>query len=291
MINSNPSSYQPQSRDPSPEIDKFLMQAFRQMPAWKKAHLINEATKGIQQWAIIGIRNQYPNITPAEMRFHLAVRWLGKEIAHRLYQDNERKIVDAESIKLALKMAEILNALTVPYLIGDSVASSILGEPRATLDVDIVADLQLSHVHPLVEVMAREFFIDEMMVTEAIERKSSFNVIHLDTMQKVDIFVLSDQPLAQSEMQRRQQLIITQNPERLAWLPSAEDIILQKLLWYRMGDHVSDRQWRDVLGVMKVQADRLDFNYLVQWAETLNLTYLMIQALREAGLNQSPSSL
>jgi len=288
ITTSTSSGYQPQSRDTNPEIDRFLMQAFRKMPAWKKAHLIDEATKGIQQWAIVGIRNQHPNITLTEMRFQLAVRWLGKEIANQLYRNNESKIVDAESIKLALKMAEILDDIVVKYLIGGSVASSILGEPRATLDVDIVADLKLFHVQPLVEAMTGEFFIDEMMVTEAIKRKSSFNVIHLDTMQKVDIFILSNQPLAQLEMQRRQQLIITQNPKRLAWFPSPEDIILQKLIWYRLGGGVSDRQWRDVLGVLKVQADRLDFNYLAEWAETLNLTDLMAQVLSEAGLNDTP---
>ena len=276
--------YQPQSFDTNPKIDKFIMQAFRQMPAWKKAHLTKEATKGIQQWAIIGIRNQYPNATPDEIRFQLAVRWLGEEIANRLYKNSLGKIVDAESIRLALKVAEIFDALAVNYLIGGSVASSILGEPRATLDVDIVADLQISHVQPLIALMTGEFYIDEMMLTEAINRKSSFNVIHLDTMQKVDIFILSEQPLAQLEMQRRQQLVITQNPERSAWVASAEDIILQKLIWYRLGNQVSDRQWRDVLGVMKVQAEQLDFNYLRDWAERLNLSNLMEQALREAGL-------
>lgn len=282
---SNPSGYQAQSRDTSPEIDKFLMLAFRKMPLWKKAHLVNEATKGIQQWALIGIRNQYPNATPAEVRFQLAVRCLSKETAHQLYRDSEGRIMDAESITLALRMAEIFDAMAVDYLIGVSVASSILGEPRATLDVDMVADLQPSNVRPLVEVMTGEFFVDENMVTEAIERKSSFNVIHLETMQKVDIFVLSDQPLAQSEMQRRQQLVITQNPERLAWLPSAEDIILQKLSWYRLGG-VSDRQWRDVLGVLKVQAERLDFGYFAQWAQMLRLEDLMARSLREAGLSR-----
>lgn len=151
-----------------------------------------------------------------------------------------------------------------------------------------MADLQLFHVQPLVEVMTGEFYIDEIMVTEAIERKSSFNVIHLDTMQKVDIFLLSDQPLAQVEMQRRQQLVITQNPERLTWLASAEDIILQKLIRYRLGNQISDRQWRDVLGVLKVQAYSLDFNYLAQWAQTLKLADLMAQALGEAGLDEIP---
>lgn len=281
---SNKSGYQPQSRDTHPEIDRFLMQAFRLMPIWKKAHRINEATKGIQQLAIAGIRHQHPNATPAEIQFHLAVRWLGKETANQLIS-REGKILDAESIQLALRVAEIFDEIEVPYLIGGSVASSILGEPRATLDVDIVADLQLSHVQPLVQLMTEEFFIDERMVIEAIERKSSFNVIHLNTMQKVDIFVLSNQPLAQVEMQRRQLLVLTLDPERLAWVASAEDIILQKLIWYRLGNQVSDRQWRDVLGVLKVQADRLDFNYLNQWTQTLELEYLMTQALREAGLS------
>lgn len=277
-------SYQPQASDTHPEIDRFLMQAFRQMPTWKKAHLINEATKGIQQWAVAGIRHQHPNATPTEIRFYLAIRWLGKEIANQLYRDNESKILDAESVRLALRVAEILEALAIPYLIGGSIASSILGEPRATLDVDVVADLQLFHVLPLLQVMTGEFFIDEMMVREAIDRKSSFNIIHLDSMQKVDIFVLSNQPLAQIEMQRRQQLVITQNPDKSAWIASAEDIILQKLIWYRLGNQVSDRQWRDVLGVLKVQANRLDFNYLAQWAETLQLEDLLAQALQEAGL-------
>ncbi len=267
------------------------MLAFRRMPVWKKAQITNEATKGIQQWALIGIRNQHPNASPTEVRFHLAVRWLGHEIAQRLYRNCEGKIVEAESIGLALRMAEILDALKIPYLIGGSVASSILGEPRATLDVDIVADLQPSHAQPLVAVMTGEFFIDEMMVVEAIEHKSCFNIIHLDTMQKVDIFVLSEHPLAQLEMQRRQQLVITQNPERLAWLPSSEDIILQKLIWYRLGNRVSDRQWRDVLGVLKVQAEQLDFGYLAQWGKTLGLTELMTQALREAGIKAIPTSL
>lgn len=100
-------------------------------------------------------------------------------------------------------------------------------------------------------------------------------------------------------MQRRQQLAIAQrsagatssdapaqNRERLVWLSSPEDIILQKLLWYRLGHQISDRQWRDVLGVLKVQAT-LNFGYLAQWSETLGLEDLMAQALREAGLSES----
>lgn len=99
--------------------------------------------------------------------------------------------------------------------------------------------------------MAEEFYIDEVMIKEAIANKSSFNVIHLESMQKIDIFVLSDRPLAQVEMQRRQQLLVTENPEKFAWLLSSEDIVLQKLN-YCVDNEISDTQWRDVLGVLKV---------------------------------------
>lgn len=280
-------NYQPQSSDTHPEIDKFLMISFRGMPSWQKASLVNEATKGIWQWALIGIRNQHPDITNAETNFRLAQRWLGKEIAEKLYTENQKQIMNAELIKLAIKMGEIFEQISVPYLIGGSIASSILGEPRATLDIDIVADLKLSHIQALLELMTGEFYIDETMIREAIENNSSFNVIHLDSMQKVDIFLLSSQPLAQEEMQRRQQLLINENPEKFAWLASAEDIVLQKLIWYRLGGNVSDRQWRDVLGVLKVQADKIDLNYLNNWAKTLELEELMLQALQQAGINYS----
>ncbi|MBC6474676.1 MAG: hypothetical protein GDA48_19275 [Hormoscilla sp. GM102CHS1] len=104
-------------------------------------------------------------------------------------------------------------------------------------------------------------------------------------MQKVDIFLLDKQkPLAESEMQRRQPLEIS--PDRAVWLASAEDIILQKLIWYRMGNRVSDRQWRDILGVLKVQGKSLDFDYLADWAKMLELEEMMTQALRSAGLGE-----
>lgn len=192
----------------------------------------------------------------------------------------------ADPIRVTIQVAEILEGLGVPYLVGGSIASSIFGEPRSTDDVDIVADLHLEHVHPLMSAMEGEFYIDEGAVRKAVQDQASFNVIHLETVQKVDIFVLRDYPLSQEEMRRRRQLIVTQDPERSLYLATAEDIVLQKLDWYRLGGGVSDRQWRDVLGVLKVQAERLDRAYLCHWADSLGLSDLLERALREAGLSE-----
>jgi hypothetical protein len=80
--------------------------------------------------------------------------------------------------------------------------------------------------------------------------------------------------------------VIATDPERTAYVASAEDTVLTKLEWYRMGSEVSERQWRDVLGVLKVQAERLDLAYLRRWAAALGVADLLEQALSQAGQGQ-----
>lgn len=191
-----------------------------------------------------------------------------------------------EPIAILLRVVDILEDMNILYLVTGSIASSVLGEPRSTVDVDIVADIRPEHVERLVEAMLGEFYIDNEAVREAIARDASFNVIHQQTLQKVDIFVAARKPLDQEQMRRRQALVLTKAPERSVYFLTAEDLILQKLNWYRMGGGVSDRQWRDILGLLKVQAQRLDLEYLRRWALDLGLVDLLDLALSEAGLRE-----
>jgi hypothetical protein len=188
-----------------------------------------------------------------------------------------------EPIAVTLLVIDAMDALGVPYLIGGSLASAVHGVLRATLDTDLVADLRLEHAEPLARALGGTFYVDAESIREAVLHQRSFNVIHLETMFKVDVFVVKKRPFHHSQMERRLAQVIATDPDRTAYVATAEDTILAKLEWYRMSGDVSEQQWRDVLGVMKVQADRLDLAYLRQWAAQLNISDLLERAIKEAG--------
>ncbi|HEX8683594.1 MAG TPA: hypothetical protein VF707_14835 [Ardenticatenaceae bacterium] len=182
-------------------------------------------------------------------------------------------------------VVEALEQLRVPYLIGGSVASSVYGIARATLDVDIVAHLAPRHVQPLVERLRDTYYISEEAIHEAIARRFSFNLIHLQTMIKVDLFIPQGQPFDEEEFRRiRMDTLTDDETARSFPFSSPEDVILHKLQWYRAGGESSERQWNDALGVLKVQAAALDLAYFAKWARTLGVADLLTHALREAGL-------
>jgi hypothetical protein len=180
-------------------------------------------------------------------------------------------------------VVEEFERLGVRYYVGGSAVSSNYGVARSTLDVDLVADLSQQHVTALVEGLKADYYVDARMIFDAIARQSCFNVIHMPTSFKVDVFVVKNRPYDRVALQRiRKDSLDDEHPSKQFFQASPEDIALSKLEWFRLGDEVSDSQWRDVIGVLKIQHDALDRPYLEKWAAELGVADLLQKAWKEA---------
>ena len=191
-----------------------------------------------------------------------------------------------EPIEVSVEVAQMLEALGIEYLVGGSFASSLHGHPRSTQDIDFVADVKPEHVTPLVAALRQRFYFDEPAIHEAVSRRSSFNVIHLRTLFKVDVFVAGNDLPTRRELMRRQVYTLDIDPPEDIVVASPEDIVVQKLHWYRLGDHVSERQWLDALNVLEVRGSELDHDYMRDLATHMGVADLLRRILTQAGLGE-----
>lgn len=184
-------------------------------------------------------------------------------------------------------VADVLEKLGVRYAVCGSLASSAHGMVRTTMDADLIADLRPEHVLMLVELLKDAFYIDDEMIHSSIQHRRSFNIIHLESMFKVDIFIPKQRLFDRNQLARRKETQVGEEQVSLFFL-SPEDIVLAKLEWYRMGGNVSDQQWRDILGVLIIQGDQLDQQYMQQMADQMDTADLLERALQEAFSETDP---
>ncbi len=161
-------------------------------------------------------------------------------------------------------------------------ATLVHGEPRNTQDVDLVIELVPPQAEALVAALESQFFVDLEFVGPALRKQISFNVVHRTSGLKLDFFLLRNRAYSRTELDRAAPAELA--PYLSVRVASAEDCVLTKLEWYRKGKEVSDRQWRDVLGVLKVQRRRLDLAYLRRWASELAIDDLLARAFGDAGI-------
>ena len=186
-----------------------------------------------------------------------------------------------------IPVVETFEQLGIDYYVGGSVASLTHGIYRTTADVDVIADIRIIDVEPFVLYLQDSFYIDADSIKEAIKHRSEFSLLHYKTMFKVDVFIQKNRPFDLAVRSRIEEGTLTDSrDERTFWVESAEDVVLTKLEWYKMGGGVSDRQWNDILGVLKLRGVALELQYLHHWASVLNVADLLERALVDAGLNE-----
>jgi hypothetical protein len=186
-----------------------------------------------------------------------------------------------DAIDIALRVAAAVEEAGGGYFVGGSLASSMQGEPRATNDIDIVLELPLGRIREFVEALGHDFEVDIDALRTALLNGTSCNVFFLPLLTKVDLFGVGPTAYDEAEFSRRRPVVVRE-PDTYLVLKTPEDTVLRKLWWFRQGSEVSDRQWRDIVQVLKISGSVMDDGYLERWATVLEVDDLLPRAREEA---------
>ncbi|MSQ24195.1 MAG: hypothetical protein EXR58_06555 [Chloroflexi bacterium] len=278
------------SIDTDRTADRVQIELFRTATVARRASLARSLSTTVLQLSQRAIREANPTDDWQALATRFAALCYGRGLAEELKRDladrnRERflNLTPQDVLAAVTPVVDALERLRARHHIGGSLASSAHGVPRATADVDLMADLRPEHVDALVAELQSAYYIDREQVVEAIRERRSFNLIHLNTMVKVDVFIPEASSFDEQELSRARPLTLDSAPDaRSFYVKAPEDLVLRKLIWYRAGNQVSERQWSDVIGVLKVQAGQLDQDYLARWAAELGLRDLLERALAQA---------
>jgi hypothetical protein len=181
------------------------------------------------------------------------------------------------------RILEVFDRLGIRYAMGGSVASSVHGIPRMTMDMDLLVDLPASRITAFAEALKEDFYADPDLIRDAFAHGRAANLIHLGTGWKFDLFPVQDDEYSLVQLARRSKREIRPSAEDAVEcaVSSAEDMILRKLEWYRLGGETSERQWADVRGICLATGSLLDTLHLRTWAPRLNVEHLLERLLSE----------
>jgi len=240
--------------DTSPEAERVLLDVLRRMPFERR-------------WRQIG------------QIYHLA-----KSLRAMGQAEGKEFTVNPpdENLQVLQEVIAALSSLAIPYALGGSLASCVFGQMRTTQDADLSVEPFPGKEAALCACFGEDYYISQECVEDAIRRRSSFNIIHLISSFKVDCFIRKDRPFDLSAMARRRTYPWPGQVGLSLQCVTPEDVVLFKLEWYRLGDEASERQWRDIIGVLQVQAGKLDDAYLDHWAADLGVTDLLARARQDA---------
>jgi hypothetical protein len=275
--------YRPQASDTSIDADIYLFGRLRQQSLKQRVEMFAAHDRGVKKLCLAGVKMRHREATLEEIRLHFARAVLGEKFPPSFQPTGgDETIWIQDSIALAGELHSFLESVKIPYYVSGGVASSIHGEPRSTRDLDLVISVQADQIDLLVTTLEAALYYCPAGAVEDLKlgRERMLNITHTETIANADLYVTDNTPFAMSQMTRRQLVDVEGMPA--FWVISPEDLVLQKLLWRRGSQ--SEKQWRDVLGIVKLQAENLDYGYLTEWAERLELVDALIMAFTEAGV-------
>ena len=269
------------TRDTTPAAEARQISILQQRQPHERIALTCELTAFSVASSLNALRRAHPQWTALDLARLFASLQYGDTIAERIQQ--APTIEGIMSIPSALRLiTHVFAQLRISYYVGGSIASTAYSLPRSTFNIDIAADIQPAHVAPFVAMLETEYYIERSDVLDALlgrEREALFNITHYATGINIAIFVTAGRPFDEARYQRAQDHVFPGMSEPIK-LASPEDVILNKLVWYRQDGIESQKQWRDVGSIVRVQAQALDLHYLRQWSALLDVATLLEAALR-----------
>ena len=264
-------------------IQRLLVTLWRELGPAGRLGRAASATAAVNALAWAGARERHET-TVAQRRAFADVK-LGCQAARLAYSQGLVPVPGAEAwmdhLAVVWLVVRALDACGTPYVVGGSLASSVSGEPRATLDADLMIDLRAPSIQCLIDALGDDFYADGDALARAVRDTSSANIVHRPTATKVDLFIMGATPIEGEQMRRRRAIPLETPPGARLYVYTPEDILLQKLRWFRLGHESSERQWRDIASIFAVQGERLDLEYLREAAAVISVHDLLERAIRE----------
>ncbi|MCT7953057.1 hypothetical protein NG798_24985 [Ancylothrix sp. C2] len=272
--------YQPQSLDTTPEVDLLQFWLLKQRTPEQRLEMGSAMNQNARRFAINCFRKRFSNLNQPEFAQKLAQAWLAEDCPQHYIPTGDEMTWIQDSIALAEILHPIFEAFNIPYYITGGVAAIAYGEVRTTRDLDIVISVIPECLSPLISELEQAGFYVAGVDDVISGRMRTLQITHIQTISRADLMIAEDSELERRKLERRQQYQIPTGAT--VFLASPEDLILNKLSWRKSNS--SEKQWRDVLGILKVQGDSLDKVYLHNQAESVGLVKDLNRAFVEAGL-------
>jgi hypothetical protein len=267
----------PLARDTLPASEARQIALLQQRSPGERLALMFDLSAFALAASRAAIRRAHPHLDPlAQARFLAELQFGPARAAQVLRVPSVEGVMSIPTAILPVVAA--FDQSRIPYYVVGSVASSAYSVPRTTYDVDMVADMRPHHVARFTAALADEYYVDPGAVRDAIDQRSSFNMTHQATGINIDVFIPQGRPFDRVQFSRAQVHLLP-GADRPVNLASPEDVLLNKLIWYELGNRVSDQQWRDAQAIIRVQAGVLDLAYLRRWAADLGVADLLETAL------------
>ena len=278
--------------DTSPEALAVQLESpevWRRMTRRQRIRKTCAMSRSVKKMAFDAIRRRHPEYQEFEVQRLFIELTYGKRLANearslveaRRLGNGATELSDTDDLVDALAPVVVaFRTLNVRHFVGGSVASSFHGATRSTMDVDVVCDLTEEKVSAFVASFDHDFYVSETAVRDAVLRKSCFNLIHLPSSFKVDVFVSRGRPFDNEAMRRATAQRLGESHTVEIPIASPEDSILSKLEWYRLTDETSERQWEDVSRLVRLIGDELHLDYLNRAAKSLGVADLLMRLLR-----------